>query len=137
MPNLDHPSDGAERKPTAKHILLSSAAKENYQRCYKALKALETYWEGTKYILTVLDQKAKGIVDPLLYTEEEMEGTAEIPSVQPFATPGWRQSSAPLGAAGSSDESAVALEVRSPRIDPSQGRQFRILILTTWTSTVF
>ncbi|QMW25770.1 hypothetical protein G4B84_001015 [Aspergillus flavus NRRL3357] len=120
MPNLDHPSDGAERKPTAKHILLSSAAKENYQRCYKALKALETYWEGTKYILTVLDQKAKGIVDPLLYTEEEMEGTAEIPSVQPFATPGWRQSSAPLGAAGSSDESAVALEVRSPRIDPSQ-----------------
>lgn len=137
MPNLDHPSDGAERKPTAKHILLSSAAKENYQRCYKALKALETYWEGTKYILTVLDQKAKGIVDPLLYTEEEMEGTAEIPSVQPFATPGWRQSSAPLGAAGSSNESAVALEVRSPRIDPSQGRQFRILILTTWASTVF
>ncbi|KAB8257228.1 fungal-specific transcription factor domain-containing protein [Aspergillus pseudonomiae] len=119
MPNLDHPSDGSERKPTAKHILLSSAAKENYQRCYKALKALETYWEGTKYILTVLDQKAKGIVDPLLYTEEEMEGTAEIASVQPFA-PGWRQPSAPLGAVGDSDESIIGLEVRSPRIDPSQ-----------------
>ncbi|OJJ50065.1 hypothetical protein ASPZODRAFT_128670 [Penicilliopsis zonata CBS 506.65] len=75
MPNLTHAS---ERKSTAKHILLASAAKENYQRCYKALKALETYWEGTKYILTVLDQKAKGIMDPLLYTAEEMESTSEI-----------------------------------------------------------
>ncbi|KAE8380598.1 fungal-specific transcription factor domain-containing protein [Aspergillus bertholletiae] len=120
MPNLEHPSDGAERKPTAKHILLSSAAKENYQRCYKALKALETYWEGTKYILTVLDQKAKGIVDPLLYTEEEMEGTVEIPPVQPFAAPSWRQPTAPLNTAGGSGEPAVGLDIRSPRIDPSQ-----------------
>lgn len=119
MPNLD-PSSGTERKPTAKHILLSSAAKENYQRCYKALKALETYWEGTKYILTVLDQKAKGIVDPLLYTEEEMEGTAEPPSLQPFATPGWRQPSTSVGVTGGSDESVTGSEARSPRIDPSQ-----------------
>ncbi|KAF5862382.1 hypothetical protein ETB97_011739 [Aspergillus alliaceus] len=119
MPNLD-PSSGTERKPTAKHILLSSAAKENYQRCYKALKALETYWEGTKYILTVLDQKAKGIVDPLLYTEEEMEGTAGPPSLQPFATPGWRQPSTSVGVTGGSDESVTGSEARSPRIDPSQ-----------------
>jgi hypothetical protein len=90
MPNMDS-SNPSERKPTTKHSLLASAARENYQRCYKALKALETYWEGTKYILTVLDQKAKGIMDPLLYTEEEMEGTSETPTVQPIAGTNWRQ----------------------------------------------
>jgi hypothetical protein len=125
MPNLD-PSSGPERKPTAKHILLSSAAKENYQRCYKALKALETYWKGTKYILTVLDQKAKGIVDPLLYTEEEMEGVAEIPSVQPFAAPGWGRTDAPRGAFNGSDESALTSEIRSPKVDASQGRDYPV-----------
>ncbi|KAF7593836.1 hypothetical protein BBP40_010771 [Aspergillus hancockii] len=119
MPNID-PSSGPERKPTAKHILLSSAAKENYQRCYKALNALETYWEGTKYILTVLDQKAKGIVDPLLYTEEEMEGTAEISSVQPFTAPHLGRTDASRSAANGSDESVIDSEIRSPRIDASQ-----------------
>ncbi|PWW79774.1 hypothetical protein C7212DRAFT_289032 [Tuber magnatum] len=61
------------QKLSTKHALLAQAAHQNYQRCYKALKAMETYWEGVKYILTVMDQKAKGIVDPLLYTVEEME----------------------------------------------------------------
>lgn len=61
------------QKMSQKHALLAQSAYENYQGCYKALKGLETYWEGVKYILTVLDQKAKGIVDPLLYTVEEME----------------------------------------------------------------
>ncbi|RAL16735.1 putative C6 transcription factor [Aspergillus homomorphus CBS 101889] len=123
MPSMD-PATGSERKPTAKHILLASAAKENYQRCYKALKALETYWEGTKYILTVLDQKAKGIVDPLLYTVEEMESTVELSSVQPLAAPQWRrtQSSSdgavidpPMSGADASEDGR-----RSPKIDPSQ-----------------
>ncbi|KAF9887077.1 hypothetical protein FE257_010571 [Aspergillus nanangensis] len=106
MPSMD-PSSGTDRKPIAKHILLASAARENYQRCYKALKALETYWEGTKYILTVLDQKAKGIVDPLLYTVEEMESAAETPSGPPL---------------NASDKVAdtVSDGKRSPRIDPSQ-----------------
>ncbi len=53
-----------------KRGLLAAAASQNYQRCYKALKALETYWAGTRYIVTVLDQKAKGSLDPLLYTAE-------------------------------------------------------------------
>ncbi|RPB01882.1 hypothetical protein L873DRAFT_1674713 [Choiromyces venosus 120613-1] len=61
------------QKLSTKHALLAQAAHQNYQKCYKALKAMETYWEGVKYILTVMDQKAKGIVDPLLYTVEEME----------------------------------------------------------------
>ncbi|KAL5049529.1 hypothetical protein BDW71DRAFT_150194 [Aspergillus fruticulosus] len=115
-------SGSSERKPTTKYSLLASAARENYQRCYKALKALEHYWEGTKYILTVLDQKAKGIVDPLLYTEEEMEGTAETSSVTNFTGSNWRQ---PVGAANASGKSAsnVASSVvgrRPPRMDPSQ-----------------
>ncbi|PYH96693.1 hypothetical protein BO71DRAFT_163503 [Aspergillus ellipticus CBS 707.79] len=124
MPNMD-PSNGAERKPTAKHILLASAAKENYQGCYKALKALETYWEGSRYILTVLDQKAKGIVDPLLYTVEEMENAAELSSVQPFTAPQWGGTKASSAAVcegnGPVTGSDASLEGRrSPKIDPSQ-----------------
>ncbi|KAL6229235.1 hypothetical protein BDW75DRAFT_245915 [Aspergillus navahoensis] len=115
-------SGSSERKPTTKYSLLASAARENYQRCYKALKALENYWEGTKYILTVLDQKAKGIVDPLLYTEEEMEGTTETSSVTNFAGSNWRQ---PVGATNTPGRSAsnVASSMdgrQSPRMDPSQ-----------------
>ncbi|KAI9932147.1 hypothetical protein MW887_009656 [Aspergillus wentii] len=122
MPSMD-PSNGTERK--SKHILLASAAKENYQRCYKALKALDTYWEGTRYILTVLDQKAKGIVDPLLYTVEEMENAAEIPPVQPFAPPGWRRTKTPLEAAGNPEPSGTGPDVpshgkTSPNIDTGQ-----------------
>lgn len=56
-----------------KHSLLASVAKQNYQRCYKALQELETFWAGTKYILTALDQKAAGVWDPETYTHEEME----------------------------------------------------------------
>ncbi|KAG2420943.1 hypothetical protein HFD88_000557 [Aspergillus terreus] len=124
MPNMDS-SSGSDRKPTAKHILLASAARENYQRCYKALKALETYWEGTRYIITVLDQKAKGIVDPLLYTTEEMESAAETPSVQPVNAHDWRRAKTSLGAPIDSEtpgKTADALSDgrRSPRIDPSQ-----------------
>ncbi|RAH50189.1 putative C6 transcription factor [Aspergillus brunneoviolaceus CBS 621.78] len=123
MPSMD-PATGSERKPTAKHILLASAAKENYQRCYKALKALETYWEGTRYILTVLDQKAKGIVDPLLYTVEEMESTAGLSSVQPLAAQPWRRTQSSDDTVGA-DPSAPGSDTpaegrRSPKIDPSQ-----------------
>lgn len=119
MPATD-PTNGAERKSNAKHILLASAAKDNYQRCYKALKALEKYWEGTKYILTVLDQKAKGIVDPLLYTAEEMENTAETSPPQQFATPRWEPGKHP----GVGHEAATSAPVAEwmPKIDPSQGK---------------
>ncbi|KAL5335377.1 fungal-specific transcription factor domain-containing protein [Aspergillus crustosus] len=125
MPSADLPNT-SERKSTTKHSLLASAARENYQRCYKALKALETYWEGSKYILTVLDQKAKGIVDPLLYTEEEMEGTAETPSIQPVAGSDWRQANIPNPLATSADGLLPSVAGspedgrRSPRMDPSQ-----------------
>jgi hypothetical protein len=81
-----------EQKQAAKHTLLASAANQNYQRCCRALKSLETYWEGVKYILTVLDQKAKGVDNPLLYTREEMESALEAPRPEPsFTSPGWRR----------------------------------------------
>jgi hypothetical protein len=120
MPNMG-PSGESGRKPTAKHTLHASAAKENYQRCYKALKALEKYWEGTKYILTVLDQKAKGIVDPLLYTAEEMEGTSDRPPIQPFAPPSWGQARRPPGLAGSAND-VLSDGGWSPKVDPNQGK---------------
>ncbi|KAH9872181.1 hypothetical protein IAQ61_005016 [Plenodomus lingam] len=86
------PINDQEQKQAAKHTLLASAANQNYQRCYRALKALETYWAGVKYILTVLDQKAKGVGDPLLYTREEMESALEAPRPEPsFTSPGWRR----------------------------------------------
>ncbi|KAH7406735.1 pathway-specific nitrogen regulator [Phaeosphaeria sp. MPI-PUGE-AT-0046c] len=81
-----------EQKQAAKHTLLASAANQNYQRCYRALKALETYWAGVKYIMTVLDQKSKGVTEPLLYTREEMESALEAPRPEPsFTSPGWRR----------------------------------------------
>ncbi|KAJ4288595.1 hypothetical protein N0V90_011832 [Kalmusia sp. IMI 367209] len=81
-----------EQSQAAKHTLLASAANQNYQCCYRALKSLETYWAGVKYILTVLDQKAKGVGDPLLYTREEMESALESPRPEPsFTSPGWRR----------------------------------------------
>ncbi|KAL4780522.1 fungal-specific transcription factor domain-containing protein [Aspergillus varians] len=124
MPSADS-SHASDRKPTTNHSLLASAARENYQRCYKALRALENYWEGSKYILTVLNQKAKGIVDPLLYTEEEMEGTSGTPSVQPIVGSNWRQSNLPIGSTNATVEGPASGACspdgrRSPRMDPSQ-----------------
>ncbi|KAJ5673513.1 hypothetical protein N7507_002640 [Penicillium longicatenatum] len=117
MPAIE-PSHGSERNPTAKHILLASAAKENYQRCYKALKALNSYWEGTGYILTVLDQKAKGIVNPLLYTTEDMENTA---GETPFGAGSWRPTDVPQMSERPPGVADVPTDGRwSPKFDPSQ-----------------
>ena len=118
-----------DKKLSAKYSLLATAANQNYQRCYKALKALETYWAGTRYILTALDQKSKGIMDPVLYTNEDIESAIEVPRPIPaFSTPGWRRSVAhsqafsypnasqrPRHDSGNSRYSAW-----SPTMDPSQ-----------------
>ena len=81
-----------DQKALAKHTLLATAASQHYQLCYKALQSLETYWAGTKYILTVLDQKFEGVGDPLLYTVEEGESSMERPRPEPaFTSPGWRR----------------------------------------------
>ncbi|QGA15027.1 hypothetical protein EYB26_002683 [Talaromyces marneffei] len=122
IPNMDS-SNSSERKTNTKHSLLASAAKENYQRCYRALRTLQTYWEGTKYILTVLDQKAKGIGDPLLYTTEEMESTTEVAYIRSLASPNWQPTVQPsIGeVAGKASESQAAQsDVGSPKIGPSQ-----------------
>ncbi|KAJ5991878.1 hypothetical protein N7451_007602 [Penicillium sp. IBT 35674x] len=117
MPAME-PSHGSERNSTAKHILLASAAKENYQRCYKALKALNSYWEGTGYILTVLDQKAKGIVNPLLYNTEDMENTT---GESPFGAAGWRPTDVPQMSERPPGVADIPTDGRwSPKFDPSQ-----------------
>ena len=115
---------------TAKHTLLATAANQNYQRCYKALKALNSYWAGTRYILTALDQKSKGIMDPLLFTSEDID--SEMPSTElNFTTPGWRRSTSHSASMGSSSTSGPLSRLRrlaenpgtnfwSPKMDPSQ-----------------
>lgn len=81
-----------DQKTAAKHSLLATAANQNYQRCYKALKVLGSYWAGCRYILTALDQKSTGLMDPILFTENDIDG--EMPSAEPsFTQPGWRRSS--------------------------------------------
>lgn len=66
----------------SRHSLLASAANQNYQRCYNSLQQMHAYWGGVKYILTALDQKAKGIWDCETYTLEEYEST-KTPPIQP------------------------------------------------------
>lgn len=58
---------------SSRHLLLASAANQNYQACYKALKQMHTYWGGVRYILTALDQKLDGQWDCETYTNEEYE----------------------------------------------------------------
>lgn len=132
-------SSSSDRKSNSKHNLLASAAKDNYQRCYKALKSLETYWEGTKYILTVLDQKAKGIGDPLLYTTEEMDSAVELAPPTPLTSAAWKRTTAQPEfvdpATNQQNDSsgdkqaneAATEEANSPKIDPSQGMHSRIV----------
>lgn len=79
----------SKAKTGPKHSLLASAANQNYQRCYKALQQLETYWAGIKYILVALDQKAKGIWDPETFTEQDFESTR--PRSAQDMIPNWRR----------------------------------------------
>ena len=93
--------DVDHRAASSKHTLLASAANQNYQRCYKALKILDSYWAGCRYILTALDQKSKGLMDPLLYTSDDVDGP--MPSTEPsFTTPGWRRSHPHVASMGAS-----------------------------------
>ncbi|KAI7686730.1 hypothetical protein KC353_g20498, partial [Hortaea werneckii] len=86
------PNFPIDQKALARHTLLATAASQHYQLCYKALQSVETYWGGTKYILTVLDQKFEGVGDPLLYTAEEGESSMERPRPDAsFTSPGWRR----------------------------------------------
>lgn len=134
MPAME-PSHGTERNSTAKHILLASAAKENYQRCYKALKALNSYWEGTGYILTVLDQKAKGIVNPLLYTTEDMENTTGDP---PFGAASWRSTDVPQVSERPPGVADIPTDGRwSPKFDPSQGKPWNSVKVENLTHNAF
>ncbi|KAI5456553.1 fungal-specific transcription factor domain-containing protein [Mariannaea sp. PMI_226] len=65
----------AAKQNKSRHSLLASAANQNYQRCYSSLQQIQMYWGGVTYVLTALDQKAKGIWDCETYTSEEYEST--------------------------------------------------------------
>ena len=127
--NNDWNTAEENNKMKNKHSLMRSAANQNYQRCYKALKLLETYWAGTKYILTALDQKATGCWDPLLYTIEEIECAVEPPSSAPaFTSPCWRRSIGPqsilppMYKGHQLNRNPVPESKGSPKIDLSQGK---------------
>ncbi|CEI65464.1 hypothetical protein FVEN_g6127 [Fusarium venenatum] len=60
---------------SSRHSLLASAANQNYQKCFNSLQQIEMYWGGATYIITALDQRAKGIWDCETYTAEEYEST--------------------------------------------------------------
>ncbi len=117
---------------SAKHTLLATAANQNYQRCYKALQSLEKYWAGTRYILTALNQKSKGIMDPLLFTSDDID--SEMPSTElNFTTPGWRRSTSHSASMGSSATSGPLSRLRrsgnlsnenawATNVDATQGR---------------
>lgn len=111
--SVDKKSNGKKTSDQKqKHSLLASAANQNYQRCYKALQQLETYWAGTGYILVALDQKAKGIWDPETYTEQEYESTRTKHDM----IPSWRRK---LSLAAPSP--GVLGDFRSPRLDNIPG----------------
>lgn len=69
---------GVTHGRASRHSLLASAASQNYQRCYNSLQEIHGYWGGIKYILTALDQKAKGTRDVETYTTEEYESTKNV-----------------------------------------------------------
>lgn len=71
---LNNRSNTSNEK-SSKHSLLAEAASQNYQRCYKSLQQLNTYWHGVNYILVALDHRSKGIWDCETYTAEEYEST--------------------------------------------------------------
>lgn len=70
-----HGRSNASGDKSSKHSLLAEAASQNYQRCYKSLQQLNTYWHGVNYILVALDHRSKGIWDCETYTAEEYEST--------------------------------------------------------------
>lgn len=128
---------GEPKSQLAKHSLLATAASQHYQLCYKALQSLETYWAGTKYILTILDQKFQGVEDPLLYTTEEGECSMEQPRPEPsFTSPGWRRKLSwgpyAAGAQGSmqspfwSSKDAAQAPSADGGVDPSKGEHARL-----------
>lgn len=64
-------------KPAASISLLQFASKGNYETCLNTIKTLKCVWRGIGWILSTMEQKAKGIVqtDP---SEESVDPEAEI-----------------------------------------------------------
>ncbi|KHN95508.1 uncharacterized protein MAM_06565 [Metarhizium album ARSEF 1941] len=97
----------------SRHSLLASAANQNYQRCYNSLQQMHAYWGGVKYILTALDQKAKGIWDCETYTSEEYEST-KLPPIQTSPKIGGPPIAWSLAGAANSPSSNLTLMYQNP-----------------------
>ena len=52
-----HATGGPRRKVD---LLLTSLARQNLSSMYRALQRMEHYWAGISFVLSVLNQKAKG-----------------------------------------------------------------------------
>ena len=117
---------------SAKHTLLAAAAHRDYQRCYKGLKLLERYWAGARYILTVLDQKSKGVLDPLLYKIEDLtnmvqNSDSKIGGGSPTSRPSTANRPASTASAASflvnlMKPGNYSEEENPSKLDPSQGK---------------
>ncbi|PQE08459.1 pathway-specific nitrogen regulator protein [Rutstroemia sp. NJR-2017a BBW] len=105
------PQNHGNHKP--KHSLLAAAATQNYQRCYKALQQLETYWAGARYILVALDQKQSGI-DPQEVETYTMEEYTEAIKAREMI-PHWRRKFP------QNSPRRFAEFVRSPRLESLPG----------------
>ncbi|KAL1701151.1 fungal-specific transcription factor domain-containing protein [Schizophyllum commune] len=55
-----HATGGLRRKVD---LLLTSLARQNLSSMYRALQRMEHYWAGISFVLSVLNQKAKGIIE--------------------------------------------------------------------------
>ncbi|KAI1826818.1 fungal-specific transcription factor domain-containing protein [Xylaria intraflava] len=77
-PKVQAPKPADQNGTSSKHLLLASAALQNYQLCYKALAQMYAYWGGVRYILNVLDQKSLGQWDCETFTTEEYQSTRRI-----------------------------------------------------------
>ncbi|KIW43809.1 uncharacterized protein PV06_04873 [Exophiala oligosperma] len=108
-----------QKAASARHTLLATAANQNYQRCYKGLKTLDSYWAGSRYILTALDGKSKGLMSPLLFTAEDVDG--DMPSTEiSFTTPGWRRTNSLTSSLGAYRTALRKHMALSPTMDLNQ-----------------
>ena len=53
-----HRSSGSRGRKV--DLLLTSLARQNLSSMYRALQRMEHYWAGISFVLSVLNQKAKG-----------------------------------------------------------------------------
>ncbi|KAI9890586.1 MAG: hypothetical protein M1814_003784 [Vezdaea aestivalis] len=99
-----------------------ATTERNLQMCHNALKMLEPYWAGTKYITNALSQKMRASIEPPLSVPEDSSGaTAPSHTTPAFTTPKWRPSQLSVTA---STPSKQAVTRNAPGPETSTRNQF-------------